>query len=845
MIQYSNSLPIISVVPDVKRALASGGNLVLSAPPGSGKTTGIPPALLDEPWLSGQKILMLEPRRIAARAAAAQIARTLNETVGETVGYRIRMESKVSPATRIEIVTEGILTRYLQTDPGLAGTGLVIFDEFHERSIHADLGLALCLDIQKGLRQDLRLLVMSATLDTGAVSRILGDAPVVKGEGVMFPVEIRHTAASSPPDPCRDTAAAVLKAVRDETGSILVFLPGAREIRNVHRRLTEAGVGPDLMIAPLYGALGRHAQELAIQPAPGGMRKIVLATDIAETSLTIEGIRIVIDAGLMRVPRFDVRSAMTRLATVPVTRDSADQRAGRAGRLGPGICRRLWSGEIHNALMERSIPDILTTDISPLSLELAAWGVSDPNRLSWLDPPAEAAFSQATDLLRDLGAIDNRGLITDHGRQMASLGLHPRLSHMVLTALELGMGALACETAAILGERDFLSGPDGRDSDLRLRIDALRASAAHGQTSLHDGMDIALCRMIRKTADQLKSRLNCVRSADAADDLGIVLSFAYPDRVAVRRPGDAPRYLLANGSGAYFPYPEPLSAEDYLVIASLSGTEPESIIFLAAPVSFESLSRYCKDRIRSRQFIEWDRRSQSVLSRRQVLIGKTALKDFPLLNPDPDRVAEAMCEGIRQMGIEALPWTKQLRSWQGRILLMKSVAAEGMDWPDVSDGRLLATIETWLLPFLFNITRAGQLSRVDLSSALSSLLPWQHRKALDRLAPTHFTVGSGSRIPIDYSNPEAPVLSVRLQEMFGSLETPAIAGGAIPMVLHLLSPAGRPVQVTRDLTSFWQTAYFDVKKDLKGRYPRHHWPDNPLESPPTNRTKKRSGDRPL
>jgi ATP-dependent helicase HrpB len=839
MIQSTNSLPIISVVPDVKRLLASGGNLVLSAPPGSGKTTGIPPALLDEPWLAGQKILMLEPRRIAARAAAGQIARMLNEPVGETVGYRIRMESRVSPATRIEIVTEGILTRYIQTDPGLTGTGLVIFDEFHERSIHADLGLALCLDAQKGLREDLRLLVMSATLDTDAVSRILGDAPVVKGEGRMFPVEIRHTAASSAPDPCRDTAAAVLKAVREETGSILVFLPGAREIRNVHRHLTEAGVGPDLMIAPLYGALGRHAQERAIAPVSGGMRKIVLATDIAETSLTIEGIRIVIDAGLMRVPRFDVRSAMTRLKTVPVTRDSADQRAGRAGRLGPGICCRLWSRELHDTLIERSIPEILTSDIASLALELAVWGVRDPNRLSWLDPPAGAAFSQARDLLLDLGAIDNKGLITGHGRRMASLGIHPRLAHMILTARSFGMGALACETAAILGERDFLStGPAGRDSDLRLRIDALRASNLPGHTNSHC-MDAALLRMIRKTTDQLKSRMNCTGDAGPVDDLGVVLSFAYPDRISVRRPGDLPRYLLANGRGACFLSPEPLSAEDYLVIADLDGAEPESVIFMAAPVSFEDLSRYCKDRITERRFIEWDRRSRSVLSRRQALIGKAAMKDLPLPDPDPDRVAEAMCEGIRQMGMEALPWTRQLRSWQNRVLLMKSVAAEGMEWPDISDGRLLATIETWLRPFLSGITRAGQLSRVDLSSALLSLLTWQHRNALDRLAPTHFTVGSGSRILIDYSNPEAPVLSVRLQEMFGALETPAIAGGSIPMLLHLLSPAGRPVQVTRDLKSFWQTAYFEVKKVLKGRYPRHHWPDNPLEAPPTNRTKKK------
>lgn len=842
MIQHSNSLPITSIIPEVKRRLVSGGNLVLSAPPGSGKTTGIPPALLDEPWLAGQRIIMLEPRRIAARAAAGQVAKILKEKVGETVGYRIRMESKVGTATRIEIVTEGILTRYIQSDPALKGVGLVIFDEFHERSIHADLGLALCLDIQRGLREDLRILVMSATLDTGAVSRVLGDAPVVKGEGAMFHVEIRHMNSSLPPDPCRDAAAAVLKAVREDTGSILVFLPGAREIRTVHRRLTGAGLGPDVVIAPLYGALGRHSQERAIEPVPDGMRKIVLATDIAETSLTIEGIRIVIDAGLMRVPRFDPRSAMTRLKTIPVSRDSADQRAGRAGRIGPGICLRLWPSETHNTLMERSMPEILTVDLASLTLELAAWGEQDPNRLSWLDPPPEAAFSQARDLLMQLGAMDGRGLITEHGRQMASLGHHPRLSHMALTARGFGMGSLACETAAILGERDFLStGSTGRDSDLRLRVEALRASADHRHPEFHGmGVDLAACRMIRKTADHLKSRLNCSRDTAAVNNLGIVLSFAYPDRIAVRRPGDSPRYLLANGKGACFPFPEPMSAEDYLVIAEVDGSEPESVIFLAAPVSFDGLSEYCKDMIAYRQFIGWDRRSRAVLCRRHVLIGKAVLKDFPLPDPDADKVAEAMCEGIRQLGIEALPWTRQLRSWQSRVLLMKSVAAEGAEWPDVSDGGLLSTVETWLIPFLSGVTRAGQLSRIDLSSALFSLLPWKQRNALDRLAPTHFTVPSGSRIPIDYSNPEAPVLSVRLQEMFGAVETPAIAGGAIPLLLHLLSPAGRPVQVTSDLKSFWQTAYFDVRKDLKGRYPRHYWPDNPLDAIPTSRAKRRN-----
>jgi ATP-dependent helicase HrpB len=833
-------LPINAVIPSVQQTLSSETRLVVSAPPGAGKTTGIPPALLDASWLGSRKIIMLEPRRLAARAAAQRIARMLGETVGQTVGYRIRLESRVSKATRIEIVTEGILTRILQQDPMLEEVALVIFDEFHERSIHADLGLALCLEVQKELREDLRLMVMSATLDTDTVARLLGNSPVIQSAGRMFPVETRYIAADSTGDPIRASITAVRKALREESGSILVFLPGGREIRMVHRRLVEGGLDPTVHVYPLYGALGREAQDKAISPPPEGIRKVVLATSIAETSLTIEGVRIVIDAGLMRVPRFDVQSAMSRLETIPVSRDSADQRRGRAGRLESGICYRLWSEGRHQTLLERSSPEILSTDLSPLALELAAWGVSTPEALSWIDPPPTSAFTQARELLSQLGALDNGGRITGHGRQMTTFGLPPRLSHMLVASKGAGMGSLACKVAAVLGERDFLGADSGgKDSDLRLRIEALDDVPVKGRPLFH-GMRVNATarRMILKTATHLRSRLGCHDKGEDIDNVGLILSFAYPDRIAVRRPGDMPRYQLSNGRGAFFSSPEPLSAETCLAIAELDGVRQESMIFLAAPLSIDSLLRHHSDRIIEQETVSWDKRSQAVLSRSQVLLGKAVLKDSPLASPSPDLVADAMCEGIRQLGLDILPWTKQLRKWQARVLLLKEVNVGRISWPDVSDGTLLETLDTWLHPFLPGISRREQLQRLDLKAALTALLPWREQTALDRFAPTHITVPSGSRIPITYTPGDSPVLAVRLQEMFGATDTPAIADNKIPLTLHLLSPAGRPVQVTQNLRSFWESAYFEVKKDLKGRYPKHHWPDNPLTASPTNRTKK-------
>lgn len=843
-------LPIEEVLPALRDALRAHPSAVLQAPPGAGKTTGIPLALLGEEWLGGRRILMLEPRRLAARSAARRMASLLGEAVGETVGYRVRLDTRVGPRTRIEVVTEGVLTRLLQSDPALEGVGLVIFDEFHERSLHADLGLALALQSRSLLREELRILVMSATLDGGAVAALLGSgagapgdaaeraAPIVTSHGREHPVETRYLKRrlDGPIEPA--VVRTILAALEEEEGDILVFLPGAAEIRRVEARLAEAGPGPGTGVFPLHGNLPQEAQDRAIEPSRPGRRKVVLATSIAETSLTIEGVRVVIDSGLMRVPRFSPRTGMTRLETVPVSRASAEQRRGRAGRLGPGVCYRLWTEDAHRQLAPHGTPEILEAELAPLALELAAWGVSDPTELHWLDAPPAAACAQARELLAQLGALDADGTITPHGRRMAELALHPRLAHMVLRGAELGLGALACDLAALLSERDILRAESGvAEADLRLRLEAIRR-ADDGRRSFGVGqvVDRGAVQRVRAEARHWRERLGLPPRGDDIESAGLLLAFAYPDRIARRRPGAAGRYLLRNGRGAAFTEPQALAQEPWLVAAELDDQGRESRIFLAAPLEMEELERSFGEQIEEEAVIAWDREAQAVRARRRERLGALVLEDAPLPDPDPEAVAAALLEGVSREGLGLLPWSKAARQLQQRLIFLHRLDP---GWPDAADEALAASLGAWLGPHVYGVKSRSELERLELAAILEGLLPRERRRLLDEYAPTHLVVPSGSRVPIDYGDPAAPVLAVRLQEMFGLHETPRIARGAVPLTLHLLSPAHRPVQVTQDLASFWRSTYFEVKKDLKGRYPKHYWPDDPLEAVATRRTRPR------
>lgn len=807
-------------------ALETGPNAVLQAPPGAGKTTLVPLVLLDAAWLETRKILMLEPRRLAARAAALRMASLLNEALGDTVGYRIRQDSRVGPKTRIEVVTEGILTRMMQDDPGLDGVGAVIFDEFHERSLNADLGLALCLEAQASLRPELRLLAMSATLDGAPLARLMQNAPILTSEGRAFPVDVRWLGKDITQRFEDAVTALIRRALAEETeGDLLVFLPGQGEIRRVQERLKEDG--DELLVAPLYGDLSQDAQDAALMPRPG-RRRVVLATAIAETSLTIEGIRVVVDGGLMRVPRFDPNGGMTRLVTVPVSKASAEQRRGRAGRLGPGVCYRLWTEAAHRALPAFSTPEIGDADLAPLVLELARWGTLDPTTLSWLDPPPMAAVAQARDLLHRLGALDTGGRITPHGRTMAGLPLHPRLSHMVIKARDLGCGALGCDLAALLSERDILK--TAREADLRVRVEALRDPRGRAT-------DRGALQRCRESARQLRRQMGVPATEPNVEDTGLLLAFAYPDRVALSRGGDGLHYRLSNGRGAFFPQPDPLAASEALSIAELDGNRRDARIYLAAPLTRREIETHFSDQIIVQETVLWDSRDQVVAARRQRLFGELPLDDSRLSDPSPDAVTRAMLEGIRDMGLGCLPWNATTQTLRARLNFLHRI--EGAEWPDCSDEALLAGLEAWLSPWLEGVSRKAHLTRLDMMAAIDAMLTWEARKRLDQHAPTHITVPSGSRVAIDYQTGEQPVLAVRLQEMFGLADTPAIAGGRVKLTLHLLSPARRPVQVTQDLASFWANAYKQVKADLKGQYPKHYWPDDPMQAEPTARAKPR------
>ncbi|HTL60821.1 MAG TPA: ATP-dependent helicase HrpB [Nitrospira sp.] len=860
-----NGLPIEDVLPDLLQALARRSNALLTAPPGAGKTTGVPLALLDAPWLAGRKVLVLEPRRLAARAAAHRLAATLAEPVGGTVGYRMRMDSKVGLSTRVEVVTEGVLTRLLIRDPALEGYGAILFDEFHERSLQADTGLALALQAQRFLRSDLRLLVMSATLDCGPVSELLGGAPVVACAGRMFPVETRYL--DRPLTGPREAAVVqcIRRSLARDAGSLLVFLPGMAEIRRVERSLVEGGLPERVLVAALHGDLPQEAQDQAIEPAKPGMRKIVLATSIAETSVTIDGIRVVIDAGQLRAPRFDPRSGLTRLETTRVTQDSADQRRGRAGRLEPGICYRLWTEQEHQTLLPRRAPEILEADLSSLLLDVAQWGASDPWELSWLNPPPDAAVAQARDLLTSLGALDAARRLTGHGRQIGELPLHPRLAHMLLKSVPMGGAGLACEVAALLSERDLLRGAAVRATDLRMRLDLM-----HGIRAERDGasVDRRTIERIKRAADQWQRQLQALaperaprRPADV-DSAGSLLALAYPDRIAQRQKGGEGRYLLANGRGAVFSGPDVLAAEPYLVIAELDAGSPSARIDLAAPVSCDEIERLYADDIVESQAVSWDDRTGAVRASRQRRLAALIVSEEPLSDPDPSLVAKALLDGVRRAGLHTLRWTPELQDWRLRVQFLRSLgqrdvsASRGRagemgqrdvsasrggpdDWPDVSDERLLETLDEWLGPYVLGITTLERVQRLDLTLPLHCLLTHTQHRDLTRLAPTHLAVPSGSLIRLDY-NEDVPVLAVRLQEMFGCKETPRIVNGTVPVMLHLLSPAKRPVQVTKDLASFWVNVYSEVRKELRGRYPKHHWPEDPLTAPATAKTKRRS-----
>lgn len=814
-------LPIEEALPDLLSALNAGPNAVLVAPPGAGKTTRVPLALLDAPWLANRSIVVLEPRRLATRAAARRMAVTLGEEVGGTVGYRVHLDSRVGPKTRIEVVTEGVLTRRLLGDPELADVGAVLFDEFHERSLNADLGLALCLETQAALRPDLRLLVMSATIDGAQVARLLGDAPVIESQGRAYPVETRYLGDTPLTEIETETASAIRRALAEEEGSVLAFLPGEREIRRVADRLGD--LGHATTIHPLYGALPAREQDEAIRPAAAGRRKVVLATSIAETSLTIEGVRVVVDAGWARVSRFDPRTGMDRLETVRAGRASVDQRRGRAGRTGPGVSYRLWSEAANRALPPSLPAEILVADLAPLALDLAVWGTTDPGSLSWLDPPPAASMSRARALLGELGALDREGRITAHGRRMAELPLHPRLAHMVLAGAGQGSGARACEVAALLSERDVLTA-GVRDPDLRRRLDALNgASDPHA----HRGR----IAEARQAASSWRRRLRL--SADTGSlSVGALVALAYPERVAERRGGGG-QYRLVNGRGAALAPDDPLAREPFLAIADLDDSGRDARIYLAAPIDRVEIETLFADRIETAEEVGWDERAEAVVASRRTAIGALVLEEQRLETAGDEPRAAAMLAGIRMMGLESLPWTSGLRSFQARNLFLHRVDPA---WPDFSDQALLDELETWLVPFLGRASRRSNLSRIDLAGALASRLDWQQKKRLDDLAPTHVEVPSGSHIALDYAV-DPPVLAVKLQEMFGQVDTPRIGGGKVALVIHLLSPAGRPLQVTQDLGNFWRTGYPAVRAEGRGRYPRHPWPEDPLTAPATRRTK--------
>lgn len=819
-LSFKTALPIDEVLPELEKALEADVNAVLVAEPGAGKTTRVPLALLAASWRGNGKILMLEPRRLAARAAARRMASELGERVGETVGYRVRMDTKVSPKTRIEVVTEGVFTRLILDDPELTGVAAVLFDEFHERSLDGDLGLALALDVQSALREDLRLLPMSATIDAASVAGLLGGCKVIESKGRSFPVETRYLGRTAHERIEPQIASAICKALQEEAGSLLVFLPGQGEIRRVEELLS-GRLPQNCVLSPLYGALDAKAQDAAIRPAPEGLRKIVLASAIAQTSLTIEGIRVVIDSGLARVPRYEPQTGLTRLETVRVSRASADQRRGRAGRTEPGVCYRLWDEAQTVSLPAHENPEILEADLSSFVLDLAAWGVTDPAKLPFLNRPPEGAWSEAAALLNALHALDDNGNLTDEGKALAKLPLAPRLAHMLHKGAARGEGLTAAYLAVLLSD----PGLGGRDPDLRDQIRRFREDRS------------PRARDSRAMAERWLRLADGTPGTSVDPDLaGSLLALAYPDRVAQAR-GQRGRFRLANGRGAELPEEHALASSPFLVVADIQGKAANGRIALCAPIGREDIESDFADDIVEEEDVRLEK-DGSIRARRVRRLGEVELESRQISNPDPSSIERALVRELKRRGAQRLPWTNDQIRWRARINYLRQSGET--DLPDVSDEALTEDMSGWLQPFLAGKTSISAVDSACIGDALAAWLPYDMPQKLERLAPSHFTAPTGSRVPIDYGAETGPTISIRVQELFGLAEHPSVCGGRIPLTLELLSPAQRPIQITRDLPGFWAGSWADVKAEMKGRYPRHPWPDDPTQAEATRRAKPRS-----
>ncbi len=817
-------LPIAEVVPSIQHKLIEHNTLIVHAPPGAGKSTLIPLTLLEEDYLKGKKIILLEPRRLAAKTIAHRMSDMLGENTGQTVGYRIRFETKVSENTRIEVVTEGILTRMLHTDNALEGVGMVIFDEFHERSIHADTAMALCRETQQVLRQDLRILVMSATLNVDELTHLLG-APLVESKGRQYPVDVKYAGDCDPYMISEMTARTVSKAVKTHEGDCLVFLPGQGEIRKCEELLRRTH--RDFAIYALYGNLPPKKQFAAIMPNRDGKRKIVLATSIAETSLTIEGVRIVVDCGFGRTQKFDPNSGLTRLETIRISMDSADQRAGRAGRLTEGVCYRMWSNATEKQMDKHRTPEILEADLASLTLDMALWGIQDINQLTWLDVPPAGNVQQAMDLLESLDAVEH-GKITDHGKALHRLPTHPRIAQLLLIAEEDGMPGLACDIAAVLEERD----PLGREAgiDLNSRLEALRSFRSQNKKG-------GPFEKIERIASSYRSMLKIDIDNGYVDpyETGILLAQAYPERIACARPGNNAQFQLANGRYAMAGHKDDLAHDPWLAVAHLDARDGMGKIFMASPLNPQDLAPLVKDV----ETITWDTRKGGLIASQDLRIGNIILKSTPLPEPDPSHLITAICDVLKKEGERLLDWNEEVVQWQNRILsLRKWNPSDG--WPDVSIKTLLVHPESWIGPYLDGVKKPEDLKKLNLTEILKHSLDFDLQKKSDALTPSKVQVPSGSWINIDYqAYGKQPVLSVRLQEVFGLEDTPTVNDGKISLLMHLLSPGFKPVQITSDLRNFWNNTYFEVKKDLKGRYPKHHWPEDPWVAEPVRGAKRR------